>query len=237
MAHICKGRYAMTSESAPKSVPPYIAFGTFTNLIEGMSGTALPPRIDRSLLANHSGGHQAQILSALRYLELIDQQHSVLPSLRALVDEPDKSQGLMAAIIKRHYGPVLELSAASGTQGQLEELFREMGVKGSTLRKAIAFFLKACSYADIEVSEHFKVPRVTAATRKPRHKPVTTDAEAVNTADLPNTKTVQLRSGGSVSIGLNLDLFNLDEHDHAFVMNLVTSVKNYGLEDAAALKK
>ena len=220
----------MTTEGASNPVPPYIAFGTLTKLIEDMRGKALPPRIDRSLLSNHSGGHQAQILSALRYLELVDQQHSVLPSLQALVDEPDNNQILIATTIKRHYGPVLKLSAANGTQGQLEELFREMGVKGSTLRKAIAFFLKACAYSNIEVSEHFKVPRVTASARKPRRKPANTDAEPVSTADSPNTRTVQMRSGGSVSIDLDVNLFDLDEGDHAFVMKLVTTIQEYGLE-------
>lgn len=64
--------------------------------------------------------------------------------------------------------PYDEFSLGSNaTQGQLQKVFsEEYNVNGSTQRKAIAFFLGACKFAGVEVSKHFKTPKVSSSPRK-----------------------------------------------------------------------
>ena len=57
----------------------------------------------------------------------------------------------------------MRLGTINATQGQLEEAFREYGVSGDTLRKAIAFYLAAAKYAQVPLSKNFRVPSVAAA--------------------------------------------------------------------------
>jgi len=47
-----------------------------------------------------------------------------------------------------------------------------------------------------------------------------------------NLRSVTLRSGGTVTLGLSVDLFSLDETDQAFVLDLVKKVREYGAQKA-----
>ena len=41
-------------------------------------------------------------------------------------------------------------------------------------------------------------------------------------------RSVELRSGGQVTVSMSVDLFSLDEDDHKFVNGLVKAIKEYG---------
>lgn len=60
----------------------------------------------------------------------------------------------------------MKLGRVNGTQQQLEEAFRDYGVSGSTVRKAISFFLKAAEYAELQTSPHFRVPPAPLRPKK-----------------------------------------------------------------------
>jgi hypothetical protein len=161
-------------DSKTPATPPYISFKTLTNLLERLQETHLPPRIDRSYLDWLSGGYQTQVIAALRWLDLIGENGEVMGALTGLATTPQSRPQLIGELLRGHYAPIFALSAKNGTQGQLEDEFRNYGLSGSTLRKAIAFFLHATQYAEIAVSPHFKVPAVRSsngkpATRKPRN--------------------------------------------------------------------
>jgi hypothetical protein len=150
---------ATDTDKKPLAAPPYISFKTFINLLERLQQTRLPPRIDRSYLTGLSGGYQTQVIAALRWLDLIGEEGDVTGSLTALAQSPDARPRLIGELLRSHYPAVFALSSQNGTQGQLEEQFRNYGISGSTLRSAIAFFLNASRYAEIPVSPHFKVPQ------------------------------------------------------------------------------
>jgi hypothetical protein len=148
------------TESKAPAAPPYISFKTLTNLLDRLQTTRLPPRIDRSYLDGMSGGYQSQVIAALRWLDLIGPKGEVEATLVSLATTPEQRQEIIGDLLRTHYPTVLALSDANSTQGQLEEEFRSFGVSGSTLRRAIAFFLHAARYAEIPVSPHFKIPPV-----------------------------------------------------------------------------
>jgi Family of unknown function (DUF5343) len=155
------------TESKAPGAPPYISFRTLTNLLDRLQETHLPPRIDRSYLDGLSGGYQTQVIAALRWLDLIGENGEIGDVLASLATTSEQRPKIIGELLRSHYPSVFALSSKNATQGQLEEEFRNFGVTGSTLRKAIAFFLNAASYAEIPVSPHFKIPPVRTSDGKP----------------------------------------------------------------------
>ena len=139
------------------------------NLIERLEDGAIPPRIDRTFLGTMSGGYQTQIIAALRALDFIDDDGTVLPTLIEFVHAtPDDRKPILSRILKSKYATAVKLGEWKGTQGQLEEAFDAYGVSGSTKRKAIAFFLKAAEEAGLELSPNFRVPKASPTRRRRR---------------------------------------------------------------------
>src|SRR6266550_5425205 len=150
------------ADKETKWVPPYVAFPTLTSLIDRMKQEGgAPPRIDRSYLRSFSGGYQSQVIAALKSLSLVDENTNVSAELTALVDGDRDSRGqIIGDIVRRLYPEPVRLGSIKATQGQLEDAFREYGLSGDTLRKAIAFYLGAAKYANVPVSSNFRVPSV-----------------------------------------------------------------------------
>lgn len=169
---------ANTSTERP-AAPPYISFRTLLNLIERMADEGTPPRIDRSYLSGLSGGYQTQVMAALRWLGLIDDEGVVQDNLSALVTNPELRQRFVGEIIKQRYPEAVRLGEIKATQAQLEETFRPYGISGATLRKAVAFYLHAANFAGIPVSPFFKTPSASgdASTGRRRRARATTPRE------------------------------------------------------------
>lgn len=160
----------MDEQQKPKWVPPYIAFPTLTGLIERMQAEGGPPsRIDRTYLDKFSGGYQSQVFATLKSLGLMGPNGEVTPQLTGLVEaaDADARKQIIGDILRERYPKPVNLGTTKATQGQLEEAFREYGITGDTLRKAIAFYLGAAKYAGVPVSSNFKVPSVTRADGRP----------------------------------------------------------------------
>jgi hypothetical protein len=148
--------------------PPYVSWTTFLNTIERMTKEGgIPAQIDRSYLSNLPGSSQTPLMAAMKSLGLINEEAKPTADLETLVDEPEGRKDLMETIIKIHYPGPLKLGPFA-TQMQLEDEFRKYGVSGSTLRKAVGFFLSAAKYADIPLSPHFKLPRAQPGETRPR---------------------------------------------------------------------
>ena len=149
--------------SNPDFTPPYPAFKTFTNFLEGLEEKQeqFPPRIDRSYLRGLSGVSQSQLLAALRAFDLIEEDGSVTPALKDLATRPDDRPQLVGDIVRTYYPKMVELGNENATAKMLEDEFAEYGLSGSTRRKAISFFLKAAEWGGIKLSPHFAVPRAT----------------------------------------------------------------------------
>jgi hypothetical protein len=150
--------------------PVYTSFRTVENLIERMAQEGgVPARVDRSYLSNLPGSSQTILIASLKGLGLIDEQAQPSETLILMVERPDERSLLMNSLLRENYGRIVALSP-NATQQQLEEAFREYGVTGSTLRKAVAFYLAAARFADLPVSPHFRTPKAAGGTR-PRKPP------------------------------------------------------------------
>jgi hypothetical protein len=227
--------------------PPYVSLKTLIALFDRMAEEEPPDRIDKSYLIGMSGGYQTQVIAALNALGLRNPETMELTDrLKALVkgDEGER-QVIIAEILEEYYGPVLKLSRTA-TQGQMLEAFKGMGVNmGDTMRKVVAFFLAAAKYAGFPISKHWKVPGVPRSPKKAAAKKSTTSAVETLAPTVPQAtvfkgssgieggtpamlRSVELRSGGQVTVSMNVDLFSLDDDDHKFVNGLVKAMKEYG---------
>jgi hypothetical protein len=165
--------------------PPYVSFTMLQNLLERMRTEGTPARVDRGYLGNASGTAKAQLLAAAKGLGLLDDQLRPTDTLQLLVEQPQNRPPVIEGLIRQHYAPILELGN-NATQQQLEEAFREQfNISGSTVRKAIAFYLAAAKFAKIELSPHFTAPRIGTTTSGARRRRRT----GAGAADTPPSST------------------------------------------------
>jgi hypothetical protein len=218
---------------------PYLPFDTFKNFVDALSGgRPLPPRIDRSLMSGMAGGTQTLLLGSLSTFGLIGDNREVLPPFVELVraDEEGRRR-VMAGLLKDLYPEAVKLAEEHATADQLAESFRVIsGYQGSTLRKAITFFLNMAKYAQVDLSPFFRAPAQNTGGRKPaarRGRPVAPVATAVAagptsaTAAAMESRSIELVSGGTVVISCSVSFLSLSRGDRDFVFDLVDKLDGY----------
>jgi len=151
----------MKTENIVESKPPYVAYKTFTNFIASLRHSGLPNRIDRSVFSGVSGANQSFLLATLKFLGLINDDGVPTASLRELVEKPQNEKALFAKAAKEGYSFVFDgsFNINSATTAELAEKFRERGIGGSTIDKALSFFTSICEAAEIKISPHLKSKR------------------------------------------------------------------------------
>lgn len=157
-----------------KMNPPYVAFGTFKRFIETLSKTAVPGRIDRSVLPKMSGVTQSQLTSALKFLHLVGPTGATRQPLHDLVKAYGSEEwaDTLGTVISDAYMLIVKgLNLDSGTANELRDAFKGRGkVDGQLLMKAVRFYLKAMAEANLEISPHFKAPSLPTTTKKKKKK-------------------------------------------------------------------
>lgn len=152
----------MAAQSEQVTKPPYVAYRTFVNSLNKLQERGTPGRIDSSVFAGQSGSGIAALLAAYKYLGLMEESGAPSAALKELVQRAESERGpLMRALVEDRYEflkpPTIVL--ADATTQQIEAAFREQGIKGSTVTKAVSFFLSVAQDAGIEVSKHIKTPQ------------------------------------------------------------------------------
>jgi hypothetical protein len=220
--------------------PPYMAFATFWSFVGFLAERPLPPRIDRSIMGGRSGTDQANLLATLKSFGLINSEHKVE---QPLIDLATKDEGRrrerLADLVRQFYPGPVRVSEDNGTEGQLNEAFRDdYGLTAAeTRRKCVTFFLHALREAALPVSANFPqtragsggpgVPRAKSAGRassRPKTNPQTLPPAKTGKGD---TYSVTLDSGGTVSVEVSVNLFELSTDDREFVIKLVDALKGY----------
>jgi len=167
--------FAMVEKNEGKKLlPPYVPYRTFANFLAGKR-SPLPQKIDRSLMTSMSGAMQSQTLLALEYLKLVDpltwEPTETLERL-VQVDDSDK-HALWKEILISSYHFVFEqgFQLERATPSELQDRFSKTGASGSTLRKCIAFFIKATKEANLQLSPYLtKITRTRTKAAKSRIK-------------------------------------------------------------------
>ena len=119
----------MSDEKLDKTTPAYIPWRTFRSFVNGLRETRLPSQINRSVMSNLSYSTQAQLLAALRFLELIDSNGTPQPILSRLTDASEEEQpAVIKELITQRYGFVfLTLDLERVTTEEIKRQFRRLG--------------------------------------------------------------------------------------------------------------
>jgi len=139
-----------------KTLPPYVSYRTFSNFIEELK-ISMPSRIDRSYWGErYSGSTGTQLMTALRFLDLIDSDNVPTIRLKQLVSSNGMQRiQVLNQISNSAFDFILNKSIDPqvATYAQLEEAFNEnYGVTGDVARKCIKFFISLRSDAGSTIS-------------------------------------------------------------------------------------
>ncbi len=164
--------------SEAKSSPPYIAFSTLKTLTSNLKAHGLPPRIDKSIMSNFSGAVAGQLMTALRFLALIDANEAPTSRFKLLIDSYDTADWpkQLRAVLENAYPEIFKIDLATASPKLLYDTFQaSYAGAGETVRKTVTFFLNAATDAQVSVSPYIlknKKPRGASAKRRPNGKPV-----------------------------------------------------------------
>jgi len=146
----------MVNDKGRNALPPYVSYRTFRNFVDGLQ-LGMPARIDRSYWGDRwSGSTGTQLMTALRFLGLIDGNGIPTTRLRQLASAKGAQR---SEILKQvAYTSFDFLSGRSldpqvATYAQLEEAFyNTYQVTGDVARKCIKFFISLESDAGVPLS-------------------------------------------------------------------------------------
>jgi hypothetical protein len=162
------GRLQMSAQSDKTNSPAYGSFRTLITFLNDIrEGGGVPQHIDRNMMAKFSGSAKAELMSGLRFLGLIDGDGRPSNGFERLTmaSDEDRKQ-VLDEILRTPYAFVFEapnVDLARASSQQVADLFRAQSISGSTLARAMTFFLAASKEAGIKVSHHVKPPQ-TAKT-------------------------------------------------------------------------
>lgn len=220
----------MADEQDDAFTYPYISFATFKNFMLGLDPDALPPRIDRSLMVGMAGGTQTHLLQALRSFTLIGEGNQVREPFIRMAGGEAAFADAMRAILRHFYAAQVELAEQQATTAQLIESFEPSGYSGSTLRKAMTFFLHAARDCGMPLSPHFRAPSVSTGTRPRRAakaKPKPPPPAAAAETPAAESHSIRLRSGGVVTLSCSTEFLALTREDRDFLFGLVDALRDY----------
>jgi hypothetical protein len=153
------------SQNAPAGAearirPPYISYKTFKNFLDSFeSSEQIPSHIDRSVLpTSMSGGNQVGVIATLRFFNLISENGAPHADFYEYVDAQEEGKKrVLRRILSEGYSFLMNgLDIERATTKQVIDKFKEVGVSGDTVRKAIVFFLFAAKDAELKISSHIK---------------------------------------------------------------------------------
>jgi hypothetical protein len=217
-----------------KPVPVYLSFKTFQTAVQGLRTHGLPTVLDRTAFGSRSGGEQTQILSAFKFLGLIDDTNKTQPVLSKLVGVTEGSadeKGILLSILKQRYANAFALNLESATPAQLDKAIADYGAGGSTKSRSVRFFIKAVEYCGARLSA-----RLTA--RKPRSTPSpgndSENKKRKHTDPIPppnegaQLKTVKLPNvNGTLTVGGTFNFFDLVGDERTLVLGIIDLINAF----------
>ena len=146
---------------------PYVSYRTFRNFLELLK-EGLPSRIDRSVWGpRYSGTTGQQLMTALKSLNLINENGTPNNTLENLVNSNGtQRQLLIKNILEDKYSEIFQIDLVRATRSQFNEIFRSVGINDGMLNKCQLFFIQACQDAGIELSNYILARRHGLSSQK-----------------------------------------------------------------------
>ncbi|HEV8428938.1 MAG TPA: hypothetical protein VGQ41_13635 [Pyrinomonadaceae bacterium] len=175
---------------------PYGTYGMLKSTVERFQKSTVPGSLNRHVLDDLSGGDLSALLTALRFLGLMNEDKTVTTEFHKLVEARKASekeyQIALLKLLEAAYRPIIGgLNISNTTLPDVEKVFREAsGFQGQMLTKAIRFYVKAMEDSNVHVSEFVTKPR--PKTNKPKSGNTSKKTKAVKANALkPDIETKQ----------------------------------------------
>jgi hypothetical protein len=169
----------MTIDEGRKHSPPYVSYKTFESFMAKLQ-QHLPTRIDRSYWGEmFSGSTGTQLMSAMRFLNLVDVNARPTPRLKLLVSTTpgEHRAALLRQIADDAYAFALKgtLDTQNATYAELEDVFKNTyRMKSDVCRKCIKFFTEFSKEAGMslspQITKKHKVPRTSSGIKSTGRK-------------------------------------------------------------------
>lgn len=212
-------------------VVAYVPFKTFLAAIEGFE-RHMPQPIDNSAWPTYSGAIKSQLLGAFRFMGLIDNKGNALPPLEALVEDKAHRKAHLRKVLEASYKPLIAAGLQNMSPKRFDELMGEYGMGGDTHNKVVSFFIKAAKYAELPISPLLLRRGARPITARKRRQDGgsedgTGEATTFQAPSGGTSKTVDLTSGGKLTVILSVNLLDLSAADREFVFGIIDRLQSY----------
>lgn len=164
----------MANENGKQVSPAYIGYAFLVSFINGLRDTSIPPQIDRTVMPKASGSQVSSTVGSLKFLKLLDANSKPTTAMKQMVEASDEQRPSILKTLLENAYPFLfndaDFNLENATGQMMANKFRLQGITGTTLSKAIAFFLAAAKAAEIKVSSHIKPPPIATTKRLARKR-------------------------------------------------------------------
>lgn len=230
-------------EKTDQHLPIYVSYSTFTTFLDWLAEMpVIPSQLDRSLWSpKFSGGTGSQLMGGLRFLGLLIGEKPtdrLEPLVRA---DATTRKNLMHDLLREAYGVSTIDSLSSMTPKLLNDHLERLEATDATLRKAFSFLVNAAKANDIPIAPSIakkarnkpSARKAPGTPRKPRDEGGALGIVKQNPpsgspkSSTGNVRTIELTSGGQVTLSISVDLFDLSDSDQKFVLDLVQKLRDY----------
>jgi hypothetical protein len=214
--------------------PAYLPFKTFLSALDRLA-QGMPHEVKKECFPTYSGVMQGQIIGALKFFELIDEngipQGTALERLAQQKTVGRRRTNLLP-LLKSSYSDIIKLDPARLTPSKLDAIFENYGISGDTKRRAKTFFIHAAQFTGLELSP--LLTRRTRASAGKRKKQVQHSETQLSNLDRDrngkngeDAVTIQLSGGVTLTVSLAGTLTRLSKQDREFAFGLIDSVNEH----------
>jgi hypothetical protein len=210
-----------------KVIVAYVPFKTFLASIEGFE-RHMPTQIDSSVWPTYSGAIRGQLIGAFKFLNLIDDKGIPTGALKSIIDDKANRKTLLRKVIEASYKPVISAGLQHMTPKMFDDLMDAYGMTGDTQKKVTSFFLQAAKYTEIPMSPLLVKRRVGSSRKRKASDDSDADVFHVEPSESQgNSRTVELRNGGKLTLILSVNMFDLSGEDRDFVFGIIDECQKY----------
>ena len=215
--------------------PPYTSYRTFKTFIEDLREHGVPSRIDRSVLTHFSGVVGTQLMHALRFLGLIEDQGRPTQRLKELVNAEGAAHWseTFSKLLRQVYAPMFAIDLETATPSHFNEAFRKaFPAADAVVQKCVTFFLNAANDAGVKISGRVlkgRKPRSSTPRKKPGlAQAKAKDIEARPFEPQPVAPLIEGKKPSEILL-MHLDPSEMDDEQQAAVWTLMKYFKARGL--------
>jgi hypothetical protein len=201
-----------------KGTPPYLPFARFLESLDSIAA-CLPRQISRTTWERESSYSATLLANAYSFLRLVDVERVPTPLLHRLASERASRAEILRAVLRSAYGESLDAVQNGESRQAVDAVLSEFRLTGATHRKAVSFLIQACRYAGLPVPSFARGKLRISHAKGGKGAPEAT----YETTSI----TVQLRSGGEITLAGRFNSFTISPGDRKFIFKLVDQLSEY----------